>query len=325
MLIKAADDKSNDIATLKALAARADASADMRKKIEQEIRNIQSGIKGEAEAAYEIDFYYGTSKNWMALHDLRLECDGRVAQIDHLLINRFLEIYVCESKRFAEGIAVNEQGEFAAFYGGKAYGVPSPIEQNKRHIAVLESVFKSGQVSPPRRLGLIISPSLNGLVLVSKNARISRPKEKIEGIDCILKNDQLKARIDKEYDSNNNPLMAVRLIGQDTLEEFARRLAAVHRPVSFDWPARFGLSATAPESAVVPKRNEPVPEKALNQLNWGNTTPPVDEAEEKKSKLACATCGTIVAYNVAKFCWFNKPRFGGNVYCMDCQKAIAKP
>lgn len=324
MLIKAADDKTKDIETLKALAARPDASADIRKKIEQEIRNIHSGIKGEAEAAYEIEFYYGASNNWMALHDLRLECEGRVAQIDHLLINRFLEIYVCESKRFAEGIAVNEQGEFAAFYGGKAYGVPSPVEQNKRHMAVLESVFKSGQVVPPKRLGITLSPTLNGLVLVSKNARISRPKAKIEGIDSIIKNDQLKTRIDKEIDSNNSPLLAVRLIGQDTLEDFARRLASAHKSASFDWPARFGLSTTAPEPIKTPVRAEPATKKPLNPVDWGNTPAPTYEVGEKKSKLACATCGNIVAYNIAKFCWFNKLRFGGNVYCMDCQKAIPK-
>lgn len=326
MLIKAADDKSKDIATLQLLAARLDASADTRKKIEQEIRNIQSGIKGEAEAAYEIEFYYGASKNWMVLHDLRLECDGRVAQIDHLLINRFLEIYVCESKRFAEGIAVNEQGEFAAFYGSKPYGVPSPIEQNKRHMVVLESVFKSGQVSPPKRLGISLSPTLNGLVLVSKNARIGRPKAKIDGLDCIIKNDQLKTRIDKEIDANNNPLLAVRLIGSDTLEDFARRLAAAHNSASSDWFGRFGLPVSAPEVVKPVPPAEPEPARSLNQPDWGNTKAADEDASgEKKSKLACATCGTIVAYNVAKFCWFNKPRFGGNVYCVDCQKAIPKP
>ncbi|MEF8751587.1 MAG: nuclease-related domain-containing protein [Candidatus Accumulibacter necessarius] len=325
MLIKATDDKTKDIDALKLLSARPDASADTRKKVEQEIRNIQSGIKGEAEAAYEIEFHYGASKNWMALHDLRLECEGRVAQIDHLLINRFLEIYVCESKRFAEGIAVNEQGEFAAFHGGKAYGIPSPVEQNQRHMVVLESVFKCGQVAPPKRFGITLSPTLNGLVLVSKNARIGRPKTKIEGIDSIIKNDQLKTRIDKEYDSNNNPLLAVRLIGQDTLEDFARRLAAAHKPVSFDWPARFGLSGTIVKTVKTPARTEPAPEQLLNQTNCGNATAPTDEVGGKKSKLACATCGTIVAYNIAKFCWFNKPRFAGNVYCMECQKAIPKP
>ena len=158
-----------------------------------------------------------------------------------------------------------------------------------------------------------------------KNARIGRPKTKIEGIDSIIKNDQLKTRIDKEYYSNHNPLLAVRLIGRDTLEDFARSLAAAHKPVSFDWPSRFGLSGTIVKTVKTPARTEPAPEQSLNQTNCGNTTAPTDEVGEKKSKLACATCGTIVAYNIAKFCWFNKPRFGGNVYCMDCQKAIPKP
>lgn len=262
----------------------------------------------------------------MVLHDLRLECEGRVAQIDHLLINRFLEIYVCESKRFAEGIAVNEQGEFAAFYGGKAYGVPSPVEQNKRHMAVLESVFKSGQVAPPKRLGITLSPTLTGLVLVSRNARIGRPRAKIDGIDSIIKNDQLKTRIDKEIDSNNYPLFAVRLIGQDTLENFARRLAAAHKPASFDWHARFGLSPTGPEIAKRAPRVDSEPATALNPPDCGNTKAVASEdAGEKKSKLVCATCGTFFVYSVARFCWLNKPRFGGNVYCMDCQKAIPKP
>lgn len=318
MLIKQADDKNKEIEVLKALGARPDATADIRKRIEQEIRNIQSGIKGEAEAAYEMEFHYGASKNWMILHDLRVECAGRVAQIDHLLINRFLEVYVCESKRFSEGVAVNELGEFSAFYGGKAYGIASPLEQNKRHMLVLESIFKTGQVAPPTRLGFTITPSLKSLVLVSKTARISRPKAKIEGIDVIIKNDQLRTRIDRDIDKDYNILGAARIIGQDTLEDFARQLVAVHKPVTFDWAAKFGLPAEPPVAAeavkapVQPPRAEPMP-----------ATPASDES--KKSKLLCSSCGVTLAYNVAKFCWFNKPRFGGKVFCFECQKAVPNP
>ncbi|BBE50682.1 hypothetical protein OYT1_ch1122 [Ferriphaselus amnicola] len=132
MLIKKPDDKTRDMEFLKGLAARPDVSADVRKNIEQEIRYMQSGMRGEAEAAYEMDFHFGASKNWMLIHDLRIECEGRVAQIDHLMLNRFMEIYVCESKRFSEGVGINEHGEFSAFYGGKPYGVPSPLEQSGR-------------------------------------------------------------------------------------------------------------------------------------------------------------------------------------------------
>ncbi len=322
MIIKEADDKTKDIDALRTLAARPDALPDTRKKIEQEIRNIQSGMKGEAEASYEMEFHYGASKNWMVLNDLRLECGGRVAQIDHLLVNRFLEIYVCESKRFSEGVAINEQGEFAAFLGSKPYGIASPLEQNRRHMAVLEAVFKTGQVALPTRLGFAIKPSLHGLVLVSKTARISRPKVKIDGIDMVIKNDQLKARIDRNIEKDNNILGAAKLVGQDTLEDFSRRLAAAHKPISLNWAAKFGLPASAPATVatVRPAANaEPVFVATQPAGTLG-----VSE-ESKRSKLTCSSCGNAVAYNVAKFCWFNKPRFGGKVFCMECQKAIPAP
>lgn len=320
MLIKAADDKTKDIDALRALAVRRDVSGDLSKKINQEIRLIQSGIKGESEAAYEMEFHYGASKNWMIIHDLRLELDGRTAQIDHLLINRFLDIYVCESKRFAEGVAINEEGEFAAFYGGKAYGIPSPIEQNRRHMVVLEAVFKSGQVPLPRRLGFSITPVLNGLILVSKTARVSRPKKKIDGIDMVIKNDQLKTRIDRNIDSDNNILTAAKIVSTDTLEEFARNLATAHRPVTFEWHARFGLSKE-------PIKVDPLTSTTTCVASSGPETTVVDstvpsEREGKKSKLICSMCNASVTYSVAKFCWVNKVRFGGNVFCMDCQKKI---
>jgi hypothetical protein len=146
MIIKSADDKEHQITALKALQLRPDASADIKKRIEQEIKNINAGAKGEREATYEMEFHYGTSKNWMLIHDLRIECEGRVAQIDHLAISRLLEIWVCESKHFSEGLAINEHGECAAFYNNKPYGVASPLEQNRKHIAVLQSVFKTGMV-----------------------------------------------------------------------------------------------------------------------------------------------------------------------------------
>lgn len=310
MLIKKADDKRGDIEILRALAGRPDASAEVRKSIDREIRSFQSGMRGESEAAYEMEFHYGSSKNWMIVHDLRLECDGRVAQIDHLLVNRLLDIYVCESKRFSEGVAINEQGEFSAFFGGKPHGIPSPLEQNRRHMSVLNAVFKSGQVRPPIRLGISIKPSLHSLVLVSKTARISRPTSKVEGIDCIIKTDQLKSKIDQDIEKDTSILGVAKMVGQDTLEDFVRQLAAAHHPISFNWAARFGLSAP------------PAVPAALFGSEYVERKP---EAPVAASKLACSSCGTTVAYKVAKFCWFNKLRFGGNVFCYDCQKSVPSP
>lgn len=327
MLIKKADDRTKDIEILQGLLGRPDASADTKRKIEQEIRNIQSGAKGEADAAYEMDFHYGSSKNWAVIHDLRIDHQGRVAQIDHLLINRFLDIWVCESKRFAEGITINEQGECVMFRNGRPQGIGSPHEQNAKHIAVVKAACNDGAVELPKRLGFSIKPSFCSLVVVSKNARISRPKTKGWWSDGIVKADSVRTRIENSFDSDNNPLLVAKIVGPDTLEDFAAQLAALHAPASFDWHAKFGLPKTAPvqqrPAAPAPKTelsSEPVTAEAAVQAE-----PPAESSDAKKSKLVCSSCGTVVQYNVAKFCWFNKGRFGGKVFCFNCQKNVPQP
>jgi len=319
MLIKKTDDKTKDIETLRSLLNHPAATTETKKRLEQEIRNMASGAKGEQDAAYEIDFHYGQSKNWAVIHDLRLEHKGRVAQIDHLLINRFLDFWVCESKRFAEGIAINEQGECAMFWNGRPQGIGSPHEQNTKHIAVIKAACDDGAVELPRRLGFSIKPALTGLVVVSKNARITRPKAKGWWNDGIVKADQVKAKIEKSFDSDNNPLVMAKLISSDTLHDFAKNLTSLHVPASFDWYAKFGLS----KEFVAPAAPPPV--KAMAAAEPAPVPNAPTEAEPKTSKLACTSCGVVVEMRVARFCWFNKAKFGGNVYCMECQKNAPKP
>lgn len=322
MIIKSADDKKQQLASLQSLLGHPNADVATKKRIEQEIRNIQAGVRGEEEAAYEMKVHYGESKNWMIIHDLRIEHGDLVTQIDHLIINRFMEMWVCESKHFSEGVAINEHGEFTAFFGSKPYGVPSPIEQNNRHILILKRVFDSGAVNLPTRLGFTIKPDLKNLVLVSKNARVARPKAKIENLNCIIKNDQLFKTIDKAVDDNNNPLLIARIIGKETLEELARGISKLHKPIQFNWMAKFGLSApiVLPTKEAVSQAMQPMPatkhEPATKEVQAR------EGLQKPKQNLVCNSCGESITYNVAKFCWINKPKFGGNIYCMECQKKV---
>jgi len=282
MLIKSADDNSKDIETLHGLLNHPSATPEVKKNIEQEIRAIQAGAKGEKEAAYEIDSHF-KSNNWSVIHDLRIKHDGWSAQIDHIIINRWLDIWVCESKHFVEGIAINEHGECSSFLGGKAWGIPSPFEQNRKHCALLKEVFDHGAVELPKRLGFSITPDIKSLVLVSKNARITRPKTTIKGLDSILKADQITARIDKDLDSDNNPLRTAKIVAPATLERFARRLAAVHTPAVFDWHAKFGLSKEPVASgSILPVHSNAAPKA---------TAPEMRAEREKASNHSCLSCG----------------------------------
>jgi hypothetical protein len=134
MLIKRFDDHSDELAQLELLAKSG--SGDTAKRAAKDLAIRKAGVKGETESAYLLDFHFADSPNWALIHDLRLEHNGRVAQIDHLLINRWMECYVLETKHFNAGIKITEDGEFLRWNDYKHYfeGMPSPLLQNERHM-----------------------------------------------------------------------------------------------------------------------------------------------------------------------------------------------
>lgn len=170
MLIKKADEHSEELAQLERAAATLKGEA--ARRAEKELRVRKAGMQGEAESAYQIDFHFQQSPNRAVVHDLRLEHNGRVAQIDHLIMNRWLDCYVLESKHFNASVKITEQGEFLRWndYKRTYEGMESPLEQNERHIAVLKDVLKT--LDLPVRLGMRITPACHSFVLVSSKSRI---------------------------------------------------------------------------------------------------------------------------------------------------------
>jgi hypothetical protein len=298
MQAKAADDREQDVAALEGLLKWPQVDARTRTRIEQEIRSIRVGAAGEREAAYEIEFHFGATPNVVTIHDLRIEHDGYAAQIDHLIINRVLQIWICESKHFSEGVAVNAQGEWTRYFGGHPVGMESPIKQNERQITVLDRVLKSGAVRLPRRL-VQMRPELRGLVLVSNKARITRPRAKVDGIETVIKAEQLADRVYKDVDVRLRTLVQ-RFVSEKTIEQLARDLVALHRPTAFDWAARFGLEQQAP-----------APTMSTRGL-------PGDP-----SGVSCGRCGGSATFAEVAFCRYNKPRFRGGIYCRPCQAIVA--
>jgi hypothetical protein len=308
--IKAADDKQPQIDELTTLAARPDVDAATRRQIETEIRKVRAGAAGERDAAYEIEFHFGAEPNRVTIHDLRLEVDGRVAQIDHLIIDRVLTIWVCESKHFSEGVAVDDFGEWTGFYQRRPYGTGSPIEQNRKHIAVLTDVFAKRLVEPVKRVGFTINPELRSLILVSKDARITRPKTKagrarVEGLETVIKVDQLMQVINAASEARGLKA-APRLVGRDTIERLAGRLVALHKPASVDWPVRFGAAAKPTPVATVA------------------SSPATPAESEQVSVAACQSCDRGVSAKVVQYSHDQADRFAGQVLCYKCQRQVRR-
>ncbi len=300
MLLKAPDDKRPLIAELERLAAGA--APQQRREIAEELRTLRAGIKGEQEAAYLLDFHLKASRNTAIIHDLRLEHNGRIAQIDHLLLHRTLNIFVLETKHFLTGIRITEGGEFLRWdaYGRAYEGMPSPLAQNERHIAVLKDAF--ARIDMPTRFGVRLTPVFLPYVLVSSRAWIARPKR----LDTshVLKADLFSV----EDELNKRGLLKglghlSRMVKSETLRAIGRQIVAMHTPGNVDYAARFGV---APPKAVgrgfaASESPPPIARKSPN--------PP--SSTRRLSPQTCSHCGSqTLSIKYERFRYYFK--------CADC-------
>ena len=249
MILKKMDSKDKQISELEHLLATA--PPDKKPGIKKELGLLRSGIKGEKEAAYLIDFDFMTSNNTMVIHDLRLKVNNRVAQIDHLLIHRTLNIFVLETKWFHSKIKITENGDFLRWVDRtKSYvGLESPFAQNERHIAVLTDAFK--KIDMPSRMGVKLAPVFHSMVLMSPEAVIVRPGRL--DTSTIIKADVLKKTIDDRFEANNflvDVINLSRFVSTETVRDIGRRLISLHRPATFDYAARFGLSESTSKAYI---------------------------------------------------------------------------
>lgn len=304
MLIKEADSKQESLDTLQNLLLISDLNPQQTKAINKELNIMRAGIKGEEEAAYELNFHFKNSKNYILLHDLRLEVNGRIAQIDHLIIDRTLTAYLLETKHYSSGIKINESGEFLYWnaYKKSYEGIPSPIAQNQRHQFVLNEFFKLSEM--PKRLGMKLIPKIETFVLVSNNARIDRP-EKLD-TSRVIKSDAFI----NVFDSYTKEISVIglfgsvgRIVSQDTLLRIGRLLKHSHKPIAINYLAKFGLS----EAHILTPQKSPSPIK-----NVAITSPDKKETVTPSHPYKCSKCDSeniFVTYG----------RYGYYFKCQSCQ------
>lgn len=278
-------------------------------RVERELKNLEKGERGEKDAAYNIDFYFGQSKNFALVHDLRLEHESFSAQIDHLIINRFMEFHVLETKSYGETLEITSNGEFIAHYGEKSISIPSPIEQNDRHIHLLKKIIQ-GKGIAPKRLGMAIPCKYENFVLVDPSTKIKRPSKSKFDTSNVLHADrwvnEYRSRIERESTASA-ALSSMKIIGCGTLNGVGQKIVAMHKPGSFNYKEQLGIT----EEDLLPKGSRPKvaePEKQYRVQKGG------------RNSFFCASCKTDIPKVVFDFCMKQKMRYGGRAYCRECQK-----
>ena len=237
MIYKDSDNKMPVVAILERMLALA--GPDKRPLIAHELRMMRAGILAEREATGLIDVYLKDSTRTAVVHDLRLVSnEGTAAQIDYLLIHRSRRFYLLDTRHFADGLRITDDGEFLRWSDAdKGYApVPSPLDALARQVPVLRDVLEP--------FGLDDAP-IDTVVLLAPNARLDRPR-RLDHMR-VMKADQFMEKLNNGIEGAQLTALANlnRTRMSDSIGDIAQRLIALHRPSTADTMARFGLRRDA--------------------------------------------------------------------------------
>jgi len=320
MLLKSADDKSKRIRLLEVLQQSPLLDSAQRDWLQKELDRLRKGIQGERAAAHYLDNYLASSQLSVLMHDLRFEVDGEVAQIDHLLLTRGAGIMLFETKNFSGNLRINQHGEFSVNYGAREYGIPSPLEQSRRHANVLKKLLVRLEIAP--RLGNQME--FHHIVLVDPKATITRPPAKAFDTSMVIKADLFpewhKRFVDAEVGVLDVMKGLANVRSADTVKEWGKKLLSHHRPLDLlTLPAFMSPSVSTTESRVMEAGAMPTAEPQT-VANPPKADAASTSTEPPAKKLICAHCGAKISFPEGKFCWNNPKRFGGLQYCREHQR-----
>lgn len=329
MLLKSADDKSKRAALLEELQRSPLLDFTQKKWLSEELIRLKKGIQGERESAHYLDSYFKDGENHVVLHDLRFVVDDDVAQIDHLIINRVLGIYLLETKNYAGNLVINEHGEFTVEYGDARFGIPSPIEQSLRHERILCKLLERLEIVGRTQK----QPEFHHVVMLHPKATIERPAAKVFDTSNVIKADQFPTwhqRFVGKFGVGTLLKSALNLRSLDTIKAWGEKLMRQHRPADLldlpDFmrprePSKPSVSmVTSPAERSSSHASAPI---KPTQGHASTTTP--SPSEEPAKRLICAHCSIKISFPEGKFCWNNVKRFGGLAYCREHQALFQAP
>ena len=208
---------------------------DKKKYIDKDIAILKYGIDGEKNTDYELK---NSFIPMLILHDIRLESEDYVAQMDYILITKYF-IMILETKKLSGDISINESGEFIRSFKskyGKVYkreGIYSPITQNERHIRILKKILKENNVCKN-------IPIYSGIVMANPKSIINKSRAPKDIKEQIVKYDQLakfiKDKIDYEKKKNDG------IVFDKKMYSIAEYLKTNNKEASFDYMKKYSLT-----------------------------------------------------------------------------------
>ena len=87
-----------------------------------------AGRKAEEQMAFYPRRFFGVSADVDVLNYLRIDLNGEVAQMDHLVLHPF-GLLIVESKSVSDGVQITDDGQWMRWFNRQPSGMASPITQ----------------------------------------------------------------------------------------------------------------------------------------------------------------------------------------------------
>lgn len=270
-VIKEFEKENDQLRDLISLSERVTDKA-KRAQILLDIKLLKYGLDGEQNVNFEL---MNSFIPMLILHDVRLEHEGYVAQMDFIVITyRF--IMVLETKKLSGDIEINADGDFIRSFKsstGKVYkkeGVYSPISQNERHIKILKEVlYKEELINKyyPFRSAVIMA---NPKAIINKNRCPKSIKDNLYRHDQLV--NYLKKCMAEKIEIDNLPDRRIHKIAEFLKEQ--------HKPANYDYMAKYGLREEdlAPSSGILSE--EDADKLILEMENTSMETPVLEKPTE---------------------------------------------
>ena len=264
MIIKKIDNKDKQIIDLKNLLNESN-NFKQKNLIRLDLEKLINGYEAEKANAYLLDFHFKSSKNVYVLHDLRIEHQGRVAQIDHLLITR-LSIEILESKSFTGELFIKDNNSLEVKYQNMKKAFPNPLEQLNRHLLVLENLLKDNKILS-NTIGMNLS--LSTKVLIHPNTLVKNKTLP----DGFVRADSFLSTRNKEFDNIGvlktfNMLLKIQKL--KNILKITDFLISEHKAIRFDYKKKFKI--TNPNIEKILQIGDKCPSCNIGELKARKTT-----------------------------------------------------
>lgn len=194
----------------------------------------KAGYKAEQQMAHLLYRFFKDSSEVDVLNSLRIDLNGDIAQIDHLILMPH-GLLIVESKSVSEKIQIKEDGQWIRWYDNKPQGMRSPITQANMQGMLLKELLSRAV----KQKGAFDNIPVDVLVAVSEKGVIEYPSS--GALPEVCKDDQVPARIKAKLTQyGHKPL------GVENRRKIADFLKVSHRPVVASETIPTTISESAP-------------------------------------------------------------------------------